>query len=222
MRITNQMLNESAKKAGIPIQGNSLLDYLNDNDTSSLLDSIGSSNNLNNPVSSVTKSNYDKLQKAADAYEKQAESMAETGESSIWTKAAETGDLSAVYENAGNLVEKYNSTLKAMTNTTDSLNTYYMQMFTQGASEKSKELEAVGITVLKDGTLKLDEDKMKEADLESLQAALGPNSTFVTRTGYVASRAADHAKSSIESITSQYTANGSIYTAQASRYDFLG
>ena len=222
MRITNQMLNESARKAGLPLQGNSLLDYLNKSDESSLLDSINGGNNLNNSVSSVYKNNYDKIRKAAEAYEEQTKNLTETGESSIWAKAAETGDLSPVYENVRSLVDKYNNTLEAMRKTPDSLNTYYAQMFAGGASEKSKELEAAGVTVQKDGTLKLDEDKMKAADLETLQKAFGAESAFVTRTGFVAARAADHAKSNAESVTSQYTADGSIVTSALNKYDFLG
>ena len=222
MRITNQMLSASARKAGIPLEGNSLLDYLNKDDGGNLLDSLNGSNNLNQSVSSVYKNNYDKIQKAAEAYEKQAKSLAESGEGSIWAKANETGDLSAVYDNIKSLVDKYNSTLEAVRKTPDSLNTYYMQMFTQGAADRKEVLEAAGVTVQKDGTLKLDEDKMKAADLKALEKAFGSGSYFLARTGFVAARAADHAKTSAESVTSQYTAKGSLITAETSRYDFLG
>ncbi len=222
MRVTNQMLSASARKAGIPLEGGSLLDYLNKSNGGSLLDNLNGSNSLNQSVSSVYKSNYDKIQKAAEAYEKQAKNLAESGDGSIWAKAEETGDMSGVYDNIKSLVDKYNSTLEAIRKTPDSLNGYYMQMFTQGAADRKEVLEAAGVTVQKDGTLKIDEDKMKAADLEKLKKAFGSGSDFLTRTGFVAARAADHAKTNAESVTSQYTAKGSLITAETNRYDFLG
>lgn len=46
MRITNQMLNESAKKAGLPINSTSLLNYINNDSSKNTLLSALSKNRL--------------------------------------------------------------------------------------------------------------------------------------------------------------------------------
>ena len=43
MRITTQMLNESARKAGLPINSNSLLNYVNGNSDNTLLNALNKS-----------------------------------------------------------------------------------------------------------------------------------------------------------------------------------
>ena len=61
MRITTQMLNETAKRTGIPINHTSLLNYINDSGSSgdnTLLDAL----NKNDKVSSAATANYKKLE----------------------------------------------------------------------------------------------------------------------------------------------------------------
>lgn len=66
MRITTQMLNETAKRTGIPVCQNNLLSYINNESSSgqnTLLDSLDKKNK--DKVSSAVMSNYKKLDKDA-------------------------------------------------------------------------------------------------------------------------------------------------------------
>ena len=62
MRITTQMLNESARKAGLPINHTSLLNYIKSDGTqNALLDALNKSNET-----SVKTGSYEKIEKEAD------------------------------------------------------------------------------------------------------------------------------------------------------------
>ena len=65
MRITTQMLNESARKAGLPINNTSLLSYAsNESSENTLLRALNK--NSSSVVDTAKRSSYEKLEKAAD------------------------------------------------------------------------------------------------------------------------------------------------------------
>ena len=69
MRITTQMMHASAKRAGISLEGASLLNYINNNNTqssqSTLLNAL--SKQQNTTVSKTQAANYKKLENSSDA-----------------------------------------------------------------------------------------------------------------------------------------------------------
>lgn len=65
MRITTQMLNESARKAGLPVNNTSLLNYINNKGQgNSLLDALNEKKEI--AKNAVQKSNYENLEQQAD------------------------------------------------------------------------------------------------------------------------------------------------------------
>lgn len=203
MRVTNQMLNDSARRAGLPVHTTSLLNYMN-NDTStenSLMEALGEKESSS--VSPAQKKAYEKIKKAADEYEKAAEKFTDQSEDSVFAKAKASGDRTELYESIDQLIEKYNSTIKSMHAGGGTLDAYYLQMFAGAAADQKEALSSIGITVGKDGSLSADKDKLKAADLESIEKVLGADSAFVTRTGFVAGRTSDHARASAESISAR-------------------
>ncbi len=220
MRITNQILNDSARKAGLPIQGASLLDYINKKPGSdqSLLQALEDKESAAEPVN---KRNYEKLEKALDAYEKETEKFADKSEHSMFEKAKESKDMTEICDSADRLVAKYNSVVSAMRKSGSPLDAYYLQMFLGVSEDQKKELAEIGITAGKDGSLSVDREKLKASDLSAVERALGADSAFITRTGFVSGRAADHANANARSVSTQYNAAGNTYAAQSSLYDFL-
>ena len=80
MRITTQMLNETAKRTGIPVNQTNLMSYINNNGSSNqstLLDALNKSKNQN--VSTENTENYKKLKKEAGSLQDLAEKFAATG-----------------------------------------------------------------------------------------------------------------------------------------------
>ena len=221
MRITNQMLNESAKKAGLPINYTSLLNYINnDSSENTLLSAL--SKNKSSAADTGKKSNYEKLEKSAEQLLQKAENFTTEGEESIFSKARESGSNQEIYDGVEALVETYNNTIKALKTASTPLNDYYRQMMQEAADENSEALESIGITIAKDGTAVLDMDKLKTADTDTLEKVLGTSGTFSKKVAFLATRISDNAEANAKSLTSQYNSKGDIYSALSNKYDVWG
>lgn len=222
MRITTQMLNETAKRTGIPIHQTNLLGYIN-NDSSAggdtLLDAL---NGKKNKVSTQAVSNYKKAEKAAQSLKEQSEKLAETGEKSFWEKIKESGNTEEAYKAVEIYAERYNATLSSLQNSSDALDQYYSQMLRDAAEENSEQLQNIGITIGKNGTLSIDKEKLNAASVEDIQNAFAGSGELASKTSFLAERVKDHAQAGIESASSQYDFKGNLYTQFASRFDFWG
>lgn len=221
MRITTQMLNETARKAGIPINNTSLLNHINNNGSSSnLLSALNKSGSRT--VDTKQKSSYEKLEKNADQLQKRADSLAAKGEGSLYAKAKESGNTEELCKEIEALVESYNSTMNILQSSDGSLNEYYRQMLQEAAQENSKSLADVGITISKNGKMTVDADKLKAADIDTLEKALGSSGGFTSKVSFLAGRVSDNAQASTKSLYSQYGANGSLNAAAGGKYSFWG
>ena len=216
MRVTTRMVNQAAERAGIPVNQNSLLNYINNDNSMNLVEALNKKTE-----EKAAKSVYEKMQTAAEELSEKASIFTVTGAESLFEKAKQSGDNQEIYTGVEDLVEKFNDTIKALSSSTTTLDAYYKEMLTQAAKENSEALSSIGITMTKSGTLSLDTGKLKEADLETLEKVLGSESTFTKKTAFVAGRVADNAKTSMQSLTNQYNASGSIYsgTQTGSRFD---
>lgn len=216
MRVTTNMVNESARKAGLPINQNTLLSYLDEDSSDTLFNSIGSTGG----VSSVNTENYKKLEKAADSLGAQAEKFAATGEDSFLEKLKESGDVKELTTSVEKLASEYNNMLDALKKAPGILNDYYRQMLEEAADEEKSALAGIGITIGKNGSLEVDSEKLEAAAFEDIQNVLGGSGELTSKIGFIAGRISDNAQASLDSVTSQYTSSGNLYSQLASRYDF--
>jgi hypothetical protein len=220
------MLNESAMKAGMPINNMSLLNYINQD--SSTISSTTSSSLLSalrksSTVDTVQKSSYEQLEKSADTLEKSCSVFTSEQEDNLFAQAREDGNTEAVKKQAKEFVSNYNDLIKKLGSSGSSLNSYYSQMMQEVYSENKEELNNIGISADKNGYLSLDESKFDAADIDTLEKVLGKDSTFSVKTAYIAGRAANNAESYLESMSSQYSAAGENYSSYLnSKYNFLG
>lgn len=221
MRITTQMLNESARKAGLPINRSSLLNYVNGSGSGNGLLSA-----LNQKQSSATdsakKTSYEKLEKKADQLAQKAAVFTAEGEKSIFEKARESGSNREIYDSVEELIESYNSALEILDSMDGTLNAFYGDNLTGLFSDNKEALESIGITLSKDGTLNLDKEKLQAADLETLEKVLGKGSGIMKKLSYLAGRISDNAQTNVESLSRQYGSGGSSYTSSFNKYDFWG
>lgn len=220
MRITNQMLRSTAQDAGIQLNQTSLLDIINNKDsTSSLL----SGTNKNSALSKLQKSNYKELEKTAGQLNEYASKFSETGEDSLFAKAEKSGSNKDVVKNVKNLVEAYNATAGKLKTTDSTLNKYYLQQMKSLVTDNADALKKVGITQSKDGTISVDTSTLESASVSDLKAAFGSSNVFSSRMSYTGNKVEQNATANIESISSQYTSNGiNSYLNSSNKYDFLG
>lgn len=132
------------------------------------------------------------------------------------------GDWQSVYSNVQEMIKNYNNTIKSMKSTSSPLNQYYRQMLKEAAADDKDKLKQIGITRSEDGTLNVDEDKLKASDVDKLEEILGVKGTFSSKVSFLADRIADNARANASSASSQYNALGDNYFASASRYSFWG
>ena len=153
MRITTQMLNRSAQKAGLPTNRTSLLNYINGNNSNvSLANTLSKTSK---EADTKKKSDYEKLEKSADQTAASAEKLLST-----------SSDLQT-------FVDKYNDMLKNLGKSSDTLNMLYAQTAKDTVKEYKKELAELGITVEKNGTLSFNKAKFEKfkAELAANEAA---------------------------------------------------
>ncbi len=148
MRITTQMLNRSAQKAGLPTNRTSLLNYVNGNNSNvSLANTLSKTNKK---ADATKKSDYEKLEKSADQTAASTNKLLSAGSENV-----SASDLKA-------FVEKYNEMLKNLGKSSDNLNLFYAQTAKDTVKEHKQELAEIGISVAKDGTLSFDQAKFEK------------------------------------------------------------
>lgn len=221
MRITTQMLNETAKRTGIPVSQTSLLSYINNEGSSggnTLLDAL----NKNNKVSSTAANNYKKLEKAAESLKDHAQKLSETGEKSFWEKIKTEENADEARRAVEDFAKYFNSTISGLDKSSGMLDQYYSQRLQEAAGDNSEALEKIGVTIGKDGKLSIDQEKLGEASIEDIQAVFAGSNGLAAKTAYIAERAADNAHAGTQSVSGQYNAAGTLSSQLASRYDFWG
>ncbi len=222
MRITTQMVNESARKSGLPINNTSLLNYIKTDGTgNTLLDALNKSKEAS--ANSEQKNSYEKIDKEADQLTQVAEMLLQDGENSLFEQAKVSGDNQKVYNGIESLFEKYNSTLKALRNTSNTMNDFYRQMMLETSAEVKDSFADVGIAFSNNGTATIDMDKVRKADITTLENLFGKESDFVNKLSFLSTRISNNAEVNIESLSSAYNANGSLYATMGnSKFDFWG
>lgn len=223
MRITTQMLNETSKRTGIPVNETNLMSYINKSASSNqntLLDALNKSKNQK--VSTENTKNYKNLEKQASSLADLAEKFAATGENSFFDKIKESGDHETLNAGVKDYIKSYNATLSALNKSEGILNEYYSQMMQEAVKDSSKSLEGIGITIGKDGMLSIDEEKLKEASVEDIESVFGASGQLSSKIGFLAGRVSDHAQSSLDSVSQTYDFSGNQYFPATSKYDFWG
>ncbi|MDE6714021.1 MAG: hypothetical protein K2K20_09815 [Lachnospiraceae bacterium] len=219
MRVTNQMLNESAKRAGMPVNGHSLLDYVNGGNSNNMIsEKLMASKRL----SKTEKTKYEKQEKAAEELDTIAQKLSASGKDSIWEKVKESGDTTEITKKAQELVEKYNQLLESMKDTSGALNEFYKRSLKELPDQHKEALAEIGITTKKDSSLEIDQEKLKGASLEQLEKVFGKDSKLTSRISYVSSRIADNASANLENLSGSYLPDGNTTSTHLNKYDFWG
>ena len=220
MRITTQMLNQSAKRSGLDINRPTLLDYMkNKNMENPLYQALSRNRSIN--TNSVKLERYEMLEEEAGQLTKLTQKLLDDGEKSVFEQAKVSGDNQEIYNSVEKMFDGYNRTLKSLRTTSNTMNDFYRKMLMEAPEETREELEKLGITFGKDGAADVDMSKLKNADYETLEKNFGKDSDLVNKLEFIASRISDNAKANVESMGSGYNASGTVYgNSINSKYDF--
>lgn len=218
MRIPTQTMNETAKRAHLPLGNTSLLNYINNNNSGSI---VGSRNK--NPGMEMLSSNlFQRLETNATGLSQSAKKLTEK-EESIFDEARESGSNAKLVDEVDRFAKYFNSTMSSATGTNSALNIYYKKMMAQAAQEHKEELEAIGVSVAGDGKLDVNTDRLGRADVNQIERVFGAGSDFMKRATALAQKLSDSAGAGAASLASQYGATGAPHSAYAAnRYDYFG
>lgn len=217
MRITTNILNDASMQMGAPLAGNTLASYLNGNSSDSLVSSLGEKHK--SVTNGLTKGKYQKLKEAAEKLEESAGKLNESGTGSIYDKARESGDASSVYEEVEKLVSNYNDLLEKMSIDISAIGRFYQVSLKEAAAESKDALNAIGISVDKNGKLNVNKEKLETADIGKVESIFGTAGTLSSKFYLIAGKVADSAQANVKSVSSQYNAAGNSVDALIRQYD---
>ena len=219
MRITNHMLNESARKAGLAINNSSLLNIVNAGNNYRY--DIPNKKNIAADIESKKK--YEKLDKAADKLTEASDAFLQEGDKSLFAKKETDSDKTKIYDGIKNFLDKYNDNLKELSNVSGVMNDFYREMMVDVAGAEKDRLKDIGISFAKDGTASVDMDKLKKSDIQSLEQLFGNKSEFINKVKFISTRISNNAETNIKSFSNTYSGKGSFRsTSINSKYDFRG
>lgn len=213
------MTSSASLEAGMSLTGNSLVNYLNGENSDSLVNSLGE--NHHSTAKALSKGKYEKLRDDAERLEQYAEALHTTGSGSIYEKAKESGDASGVYGEVEKMVSAYNGVLDKLRTDMTTLGRFYQQSLKEAVEENKEGLKSLGISLDKNGRMTLDKDKLKEAGVDTIESILGSESTgtLSAKLSMIAEKVADNAEANLKSVSSQYNAAGNSVDTLLRTYD---
>lgn len=225
MRVTTGMINAQAKKAGIITTGTSMLSYLDKDASQDMVNALTAlSNSKKTSAASAAVINmYTDVKEDAQKL-KNSISVFTDEKKSILAKAKENGDTSAVVSAVKDFVNNYNKVYKKMSDSSTALDQFYASSLKEAVNGSSTEFETLGVSFSKDGTISLDEEKLKKASVEDFEKVFGETTDFIKMSSFIVSRIESNAQANLDSVNSIYNLNGSSSSIESygSNYDFLG
>lgn len=186
------------KNTSVRLSGNSGL--------GNALDSImgSGSSGVTSTVSALqAKSNYTIIQRSAESLQRNGSKLMATGEDSLFGMAipdVDETDAEAkvpteeelaeykqkVVDQINNFVNDYNTMVERMGQVDDTTQTWYLRELNTYVKENRTKLSALGITQISNGTLKVNQDKLKDADIERMKQVFGEKDSFADKTSKLA------------------------------------
>lgn len=199
------------------LTGNSLVNYLNGNESKSLANSLGDSHY--STAKALSKGKYEKMKEAAENLEQFTERLKESGGKSIYEKARESGDLTELYGEVEKMVASYNGMLDKLRTDMTTMGRFYYQSLKEAVAENKELLSFAGVSIDKNGKMKLDKDKLKTVDADQLESIFGADGTLSSKLNMIAGKVADSAEANLKSASSQYNAAGNSVDSLIRSYD---
>lgn len=152
---------------------------------STLLNSVNNRNALLTPniTNTVQKQKlYYNMKYHAGQVMEYADKLVDKGDDSLFTKAKESGDTSEIVSSIKGFVSHYNDMLKNLQDSGTTRDNSYLTQLGSIARLNGSALASCGVTRKSDGTLVVDEEKLKATDIDTLEKVWNSNSSFASRT----------------------------------------
>jgi len=171
---------------------------------------------------------YESVQTAAETIQKNIKNMASCQVSETKTEDTAKGEMTTYIKS---YVENYNELYEALGDSGSSTFTVYQTHLTRFYTAAEEELNSIGITKNKNGTLSLDSKTLEAADLETMQKVFTATVSYGNSISNKCATIESNAESSIsvmnkmygtQSTYSKYATNSYYYGSSGSWYNAKG
>lgn len=177
-----------------------MMDRLGTSTTNRLL-STQSANKANS-----TQSNYMSMKENAGEVQNIASKLTDAGEDSLFAKAEESGDTTAVTKQIKEFVSKYNGMVRNLKSSGGRVDNSYLNQLNANVKMYRSALSATGVSQNADGTLSVNDKTLSEASVSQLKKAWGQGS-FAAKTSQAAVNVQANAVSGMNSLISNSYSN---------------
>lgn len=149
--------------------------------------------------------------------------LAEQGNTSLFAKAKESGSTAEIAANIKGFVSQYNSMLGNLRESGTRTDNNVLAQLNNITSLNRTELASCGVTRNTDGTLVVDDKKLAEADLATLEKVWGGRSGFGSRASLWADSVESSAERNMEAQSStSYSNLFNNYGSRGNYFNFFG
>ena len=151
---------------------------------SALLSSVNNRNNLltqNVKTAAQTQKLYYNMKYHAGQVKNYADKLTDKSDNSLFAKAKESGDTSEIVSNIKSFVAQYNSMLADLKESGTRTDSTYLIQLNSITSLNRADLASCGVSRNADGTLTVDDDKLANADIETLEKVWNGKSGVAAR-----------------------------------------
>lgn len=118
-----------------------------------------------------------------------------------------------------NFVDAYNTMVERMTKIGDSTQKWYLRELKGYVSDSRTALATLGITQNSDGTLKVNQSVLRDADVEKMQKVFGSSNSFAEETAKLAKSIETSAEAGLKSLNSSSYQSSSNYNRYGNAYN---
>jgi flagellar capping protein FliD len=158
------------------------------------------------------------METAAERVEKRLGKFLKTDGTSVFDEEDETKLKENVADNIESFVNDYNYLMKRLAQSGDIVDSNYAKKLKNYANAENKELREIGITIKGDGTLELDENKLKAADISQVKKLFTGEDGFAKKVSNLSGQIGKYAKEKVtelEKSSAQASSNYNRYARYA-------
>ena len=133
----------------------------------------------------------------ANSVEKRLGKFLKTDGTSVFDEEDETKLKENVADNIESFVNDYNYLMKRLAQSGDIVDSNYAKKLKNYANAENKELREIGITIKGDGTLELDENKLKAADISQVKKLFTGEDGFAKKVSNLSGQIGKYAKEKV-------------------------
>ena len=153
-----------------------------------------------------TQSNYLSMKENAGEVQSIASKLMDTGDESLFAKAEESGDTTAVTKQIKDFVNKYNGMVRNLKNSGGRVDNSYLNQLNANAKMYRSALQSTGVSQNADGTLSVNDKTLAGATVEQLKKAWGQGS-FAAKTSSAAANVQSNAVNGMNNLIANSYSN---------------